>query len=199
MNTERRSVPPPPRPPPPTSRSLTRNWSIPYHTSLLDTECRIQQSFKKWNNTPWGFFLNFILFSSLMFSFLNSHSAAQVMRLSEQAWTEFLNYPASILYKSIAGRYRPVRVADGPLTARYRFIKNAYWVPYLRVFCEKKGTFENGERTKETKTAASVLFRIIICIGWFDKLAANPLYHRSDQNPVCPMISKEKKILAILW
>ena len=35
--------------------------------------------------------------------------------------------PASILYKSIAGRYRPVRVADGPITARYRFIKNAYW------------------------------------------------------------------------
>ena len=36
--------------------------------------------------------------------------------------------PASILYKSIAGRYRPVRVADGPITARYIFIKNAYWV-----------------------------------------------------------------------
>ena len=35
--------------------------------------------------------------------------------------------PASILYKSIAGRNRPVRVADGPITARYRFIKNAYW------------------------------------------------------------------------
>ena len=33
----------------------------------------------------------------------------------------------SILYKSIAGRYRPVRVADGPITARYRFIKNASW------------------------------------------------------------------------
>ena len=30
--------------------------------------------------------------------------------------------PASILYKSIAGRYRPVRVADGPITARYRFM-----------------------------------------------------------------------------
>ena len=27
--------------------------------------------------------------------------------------------PVSILYKSIAGRYRPVRVADGPITARY--------------------------------------------------------------------------------
>ena len=27
--------------------------------------------------------------------------------------------PVSILYKSIAGRYRPVRVADGPITVRY--------------------------------------------------------------------------------
>ena len=35
--------------------------------------------------------------------------------------------PVSILYKSIAGRYRPVRAADGPITARYRFIKNASW------------------------------------------------------------------------
>ena len=47
----------------------------------------------------------------------------------------FLYYtnPASILYKSIAGSYRPVRVADGPITARYRFIKNAYWEP---AFCK---------------------------------------------------------------
>ena len=37
------------------------------------------------------------------------------------------NIPVSILYKSIAGRYRPVRVADGPITARCRFIKNASW------------------------------------------------------------------------
>ena len=34
--------------------------------------------------------------------------------------------PASILYKSIAGRYRPVSYPDGPITARYRFIKNAF-------------------------------------------------------------------------
>ena len=34
--------------------------------------------------------------------------------------------PASILYKSTAGRYRPVSYPDGPITARYRFIKNAY-------------------------------------------------------------------------
>ena len=37
-------------------------------------------------------------------------------------------FPVSILYKSIAGSYRPVRVADGPITARYRFMKNASWV-----------------------------------------------------------------------
>ena len=33
----------------------------------------------------------------------------------------------SILYKSRAGRYRPVSVADGPITARYIFLKNASW------------------------------------------------------------------------
>ena len=43
----------------------------------------------------------------------------------------FLNTPTtltptlSILHKSIAGHYRPVRVADEPITARCRFIKNA--------------------------------------------------------------------------
>ena len=40
---------------------------------------------------------------------------------------DYLHDPVSILYKSIAGRYRPVRVADGPITAHYRFIKNASW------------------------------------------------------------------------
>ena len=39
--------------------------------------------------------------------------------------------PASILYKSIAGRYRPVSYPDGPITARYRFINNAYWAIIL--------------------------------------------------------------------
>ena len=37
--------------------------------------------------------------------------------------------PASILYKSTAGRYRPVSYPDGPITARCRFIKNACWAP----------------------------------------------------------------------
>ena len=37
-------------------------------------------------------------------------------------------YPVSILRKSISGRHRPVRVADGPMTARCRFTQNASWV-----------------------------------------------------------------------
>ena len=44
-----------------------------------------------------------------------------------------VKFPVSILYKSIAGHYRPVRVADGPITARYRFIKNANWVGQLHL------------------------------------------------------------------
>ena len=31
-------------------------------------------------------------------------------------------YPVSILRKSISGRHRPVRVADGPMTVRCRFM-----------------------------------------------------------------------------
>ena len=40
-------------------------------------------------------------------------------------------YPVSILYKSTAGRYRPVSYPDGPITARCRFIKNASWYAQL--------------------------------------------------------------------
>ena len=55
--------------------------------------------------------------------------------------------PVSILYKSIAGRYRPVRVADGPITARYRFIKNASWV--LRSLITMPRLICSNETTKE--------------------------------------------------
>ena len=43
--------------------------------------------------------------------------------------------PVSILHKSIAGRYRPVRVADGSITSRCRFMQSASWEDYsLRSF-----------------------------------------------------------------
>ena len=37
----------------------------------------------------------------------------------------------SILYKSTAGRFQPVRVADAHIIAHYRLIKNASWVVIL--------------------------------------------------------------------
>ena len=43
----------------------------------------------------------------------------------QSPWPLKVAYPASILYKSIAGRYRPVSYPDGLIMARYRFI-NAY-------------------------------------------------------------------------
>ena len=52
----------------------------------------------------------------------------------------FYIYPVSILYKSIAGRYRPVRLADGPITDRYRFIKNASWVYAFVLYMYASGT-----------------------------------------------------------
>ena len=55
-------------------------------------------------------------------------TCSECLRIEDYMVIKFMMFPASILYKSIAGRYRPIRVADGPITARYRFIKNAYWV-----------------------------------------------------------------------
>ena len=42
-------------------------------------------------------------------------------------WLDRYTVPVRILHKYIAGRYRPIRVADGPITSRYRFIKNVSW------------------------------------------------------------------------
>ena len=53
--------------------------------------------------------------------------------------------PAGILYKSIADCYRPVRVADGPITARYRLIKNASWVITIKVYSITRYTLESRE------------------------------------------------------
>ena len=46
---------------------------------------------------------------------------------SQSSRIPLLDIPANILYKSTAGCYRPVSYPDGPITARCRFIKNAYW------------------------------------------------------------------------
>ena len=66
------------------------------------------------------------------------------------------NTPVSILYKSIAGRYRPVRVADGPITDRYRFIKNASW-DYLTNYIEQKSSM-NAEIPKPYAPSVKISF-----------------------------------------
>ena len=61
--------------------------------------------------------------------FFLSKLFGRVHFLFKGVWLVFIGiFPVGILYKFIAGRYRPVRVTDGPITARYRFIKNASWV-----------------------------------------------------------------------
>ena len=53
-------------------------------------------------------------------------------------------FPVSILYKSTAGRYRPLRVADGPITARCSFIKNASWGYFIEItFAGSLGRYSN--------------------------------------------------------
>ena len=62
--------------------------------------------------------------------------------------TYFCKYSflVSILHKSIAGRYWPLRVADGPITARCRFIKNASWVRSAKVLMRLCGCIAHAQR-----------------------------------------------------
>ena len=58
------------------------------------------------------------------------HRHCSFIRNAQSIFTKYVSlykhpsYARSILYKSIAGRYRPVSYSDGTITARY---KNAYW------------------------------------------------------------------------
>ena len=59
-------------------------------------------------------------------------------------------HPASIHYKSTAGRYRPVSYSDGPITARYRFIQTAYWAFF---FCNYGSSGQPWNRLMNRGTA----------------------------------------------
>ena len=63
---------------------------------------------------------------------------SKMSRSAESCSLYSTRIPVSILYKSIAGRYRLVRVADGPITARYRFIKNASWDGRISIYYLEK-------------------------------------------------------------
>ena len=53
-----------------------------------------------------------------------------------------LKITVSILHKSIAGRYRPVRIADGPITGRYTLRKTRLF-KYIENFTTNNGNFSD--------------------------------------------------------
>ena len=53
--------------------------------------------------------------------FLKPHETLFVNHSAVSDISTVSKNPVSILRKSISGRHRPVRVADGPMTARCRF------------------------------------------------------------------------------
>ena len=61
----------------------------------------------------------------------DAHICCECRRIGDNKFviklTSNCSNPVSILYKSTAGRSRPVSYPDGPITARYRFIKNTSW------------------------------------------------------------------------
>ena len=48
-----------------------------------------------------------------------------------------VNSPVSILRKSVSGRHRTVRVADGPMTARCRFRRMLAGLGFRRLFLDE--------------------------------------------------------------
>ena len=85
----------------------------------------------------------------------------QIHRQKYRANTAF---PATILYKSIARRYRPVSYPDGPITARYRFIKNADWVAALIFITLRLCVFHCAGVLMKLRATMQPLCRPSICL-----------------------------------
>ena len=111
-----------------------RSWR-PKHIALQTAEIQMRWRIMRWLYTVCHYI--FKLWWRSLFS-NNGSVQIQIWKSPHQkrvSWTFMVCiFPASILFKSIAGRYRPVSYPDGPITARYRFIKNAYWVITCSVF-----------------------------------------------------------------
>ena len=80
-----------------------------------------------------------------------NRSTFQTIMYMKGSFLSKARYQASILYKSTAGRYRPVSYPDGPITARYRLLKNASWV-------YEWGRFQNTDSHTRTTITLKLLF-----------------------------------------
>ena len=82
-----------------------------------------------------GFFFSDFLYKSICcgYTFELQRRCNLPLQTSRYKYTScnLKTTPVSILYKSIAGGYRPLRVADKQIMARYRFLKNASWEEML--------------------------------------------------------------------
>ena len=78
--------------------------------------------------------------------------------------------PVSILYKFIAGCYWPIRVADRPIMARYRFIKNASWEGLSEIFWDIRTStyqiYRIEEKINQTTTIHKWLCSLTPEIRW---------------------------------
>ena len=97
----------------------TKTTLIPYGNS----ECPISLCIR----TDWSGHSLFINIIYRIYWFLKRASISLIRQLkcANVIGSSLPVIPVSILYKSIAGLCRPIRVADGSITARYRFIKSA--------------------------------------------------------------------------
>ena len=99
------------------------------------------------------------------------------------------NIPVSILYKSIAGRYRPVRVADGPITARYRFIKNASWD---MVGTHMGFSTSSVKHYSETQITTNTVMKQIKALNGNLKPENKKITHRTTMNPITDLIVRRR-------
>ena len=83
--------------------------------------------------------------------------------------------PASILYKSKAGHYRPVSYPDGSITVRCRFIKNAYWIEPLSTLWNRPllqpcmDRFENLPVLCTWNQCVNVIYVVLVTLLFFDR------------------------------
>ena len=102
----------------------------------------------------------------------------------------FMIYPASILYKSITGRYRPVSYPDGPITARNRFIKYAYWVPIKLMLIKRWMVNTTRSIFKSTSGQRLITWqRLAAQNGWADVTNWPVKWELLDHPPYSPDIS----------
>ena len=97
-------------------------------TSLGKTELFIFLFFGLWHVYMLSLMVYLLFLLVSLVRYASSWTSSTLFFSTMQINAKMKRHPASILYKSTAGRYWP----DGLMTARCRFIEDAYWDAYSR-------------------------------------------------------------------